>query len=136
MAIMVLTNAKVVVNSVDLSAWTKDVTLEFDAKDIDATAFNASGWETHIGGLKGGKCDLVFNEDYAASSVDATLWAALGTVIPVTVNPVNAVNSATNPQYQFSVLVTAVPGPTGKVGDLAEAKVSWPITGAVTRAVA
>ena len=44
-------------------------------------------------------------------------------------------NSATNPQYQFNVLVTQIQGPTGKVGDIAEAKVSWPITGAVTRAI-
>lgn len=135
MAILALTNAKVLVNSVDLSAYCKDLTLEFDAADLDATAMSSTGWTAHIGGLKSGKFDATFNQDYAASAVDATLFAALGTVVAVTVNPVNAANSATNPQYQFNVLVTQVPGPTGKVGDIVEAKVSWPITGAVVRAI-
>ncbi len=135
MAILALTNAKILVNSVDLSDHCKSVTLEFDAADLDATAFSSSGWTAHLGGMKSGKIDLTFNNDYAASQVDTTLFAALGTVVAVTVNPVNAANSATNPQYQFNVLVTQVQGPTGKVGDIAENSVSWPITGAVVRAV-
>jgi hypothetical protein len=135
MAILALTNAKVVVNSVDLSDHVDTVTLDFEATDLDSTAMSSSGWMTHLGGLKFGKADFTFNQDYASSSVDATLFAALGTVVAVTVNPVNAANSATNPQYQFNVLVTAVPGVSGKVGDLAKAVVSWPITAAVTRAV-
>lgn len=134
MAVLALTNAKVVVNSVDLSDHCKNVNIEFDAADLDATAMSSSGWTAHIGGLKSGKIDLTFNQDYASSNVDATLFAALGTVVAVTVNPVNSANSATNPQYQFNVLVTQVPGPSGKVGDMAEAACSWPITGAVTRA--
>lgn len=136
MAILAFTNAKVVVNSVDLSDHCKEVSVEFDAADLDSTAFSSGGWTSHLGGLKSGKVDITFNQDYAAGKVDATLWAALGTSIAVTVNPVNAANSATNPQYQFNALVTQVPGPSGKVGDILEAKVSWPIDGAVTRAVA
>jgi len=136
MAIFAFTNAKVVVNSVDLSSYVKDVTLEFDAVDLDTTAMNSNGWVSKIGGLKSGKFDVTFNQDYAASEVDATLWPLLGTVTACTVNPVNTTNSATNPQYQFNALVLQVPGPTGKVGDVAEAKCSWVISGAVTRAVA
>ena len=135
MAILALTNAKVVVNSVDLSAYVDTVTLNFEAADLDSTAMSTTGWQSHLGGLKFGKFDVTLNQDYASSAVDATLWAALGTVVAVTVNPVNAANSATNPQYQFNTLVTQVPGPSGKVGDIAKAVVSWPITGAVVRAV-
>lgn len=135
MAILAFTNAKVLVNSVDFSDHCKEISVEFDAADLDSTAFSSSGWTSHLGGLKSGKVDLTFNQDYAAAQVDVTLFAALGTVVAVTVNPVNAANSATNPQYQFNVLVTQVPGPSGKVGDILEAKVSWPITGAVVRAV-
>ena len=136
MAILAFTNAKVVINSVDFSSYCKDVTVDFTAADLNSTTMSATGWETHLGGLKSGKFDVTLNQDYAVSQVDATLWAAYGTVVPVTVNPVNAANSATNPQYQFSVLVDQVPGPTGKVGDLLEAKCSWVISGAVTRAIA
>lgn len=135
MAILALTNAKVVVNSVDLSDHVKEIMLEFDAADLDATAFSSTGWQGHIGGIKSGKIDLTFNNDFAVGSVDATLFAALGTIIPITANPVNAANSTTNPQYQFNVLVTQTQGPSGKVGDLAEVKVSWPLTGAPVRAV-
>jgi ABC-type amino acid transport substrate-binding protein len=135
MAILAFTNAKVVINSIDFSSYTKDVTVEFNAADLNSTAMSVTGWETHLGGLKSGKFDAVLNQDYAASQVDATIWAALGTVVPVTVNPTSAANSATNPAYTFNVLVTNVPGPTGKVGDLLEAKISWIITGAVTRII-
>lgn len=135
---LVFTNAKLVVNSVDLSDHGVDVTLDLSAADLDSTAFNAGGWTTHLAGLKSGKIDITFLQDYSASSVDATLWAAFlaGANVPVTVNPVNAANSATNPQYQFNATPLNHPGPTGKVGDLVQAKVSWVISGAVTRAVA
>ena len=134
MAILAFTNAKVVVNAVDLSSYVKEVTLDMAAADLDSTAMSSTGWESHLGGLKSGKFDVTFNQDYAVGQVDATIFAALGTVVAVTVNPVNAANSTSNPQYQFNVLVTQAPGPTGKVGDLLESKCSWVVTGAVTRA--
>jgi hypothetical protein len=136
MAILAFTNAKVTVNAVDLSDHCKEVSVEFDAADLDSTVFSSAGWTSHLGGLKSGKVDITFNQDYAASKVDATLWAALGTSVAITVKAVNTTTSATNPEYQFNALVNQVPGPSGKVGDILEAKISWPIDGAVTRAVA
>lgn len=134
MAVLALTNAKVVVNSVDLSDHVRKVTLNIAAEDLDTTAMSSTGYKSRIGGLKSGEIGLEFNEDFAASNVDATLWAALGTVVAVTVKAVNTTTSATNPEYQFSVLVTEHVPLDNSVGELAVLGVTWPITGAITRA--
>ena len=135
MAILALTNAKLVIASVDFSSYLTDVTLDINAADLNATAMSSAGWEAHLAGLKSFKFDATLNQDFAASAVDATLWAAFGTVVAVTANPVNAANSATNPQYQFNVVVGQYSPISGKVGDLLQTKISWVGTGAITRAV-
>jgi hypothetical protein len=135
MAVLVLTDVKVVINSVNLSDHATSCTLSIDVDDQETTAFGTSGYKSRVGGLKDGKLDIEFNQDYAASNVDATLWAALGTVVAFTAKATSAANSATNPEYQGSVLVTQVTPIDGGVGDLAKLKVSWPTTGTITRAI-
>jgi hypothetical protein len=135
MAVLVLTDVKVVINSVNLSDHATSCTLSIDVDDQETTAFGTSGYKSRVGGLKDGKLDIEFNQDYAASNVDATLWGALGTVVAFTAKATSAANSATNPEYQGFVLVTQVTPIDGGVGDLAKMKVSWPTTGAITRAV-
>lgn len=134
MAVLALTNASVTLNGVDLSAWVKQVELSVEADDLDTSAMSSSGYRSRIGGLKGGTLALTFNQDYAASAVDATLWSALGTVVTFVVKPVATTVSATNPSYSGSVLVTSATPVAGAVGDLAEVGVTFPTSGAVTRA--
>ena len=134
MAVLALTNAKVVVNSVDLSDHVRKVTLKTSADDLDTTAMSSTGYRSRIGGLKEGELGLEFNGDFASGSVDATLFAALGTVVAATVKPVNTTTAATNPEYQFNVLVTEHTPLDNSVGELATVSVSWPTTSTITRA--
>lgn len=136
MAVLALTNASITLGGVDLSAWCKNVQLEVEAEEGDTTAFSSGGWKASIGTLKGGSLSLTFNQDYAAASVDATLWPLLGTVATFTVKAVAGATSATNPAYSGSVLVTSHTPVAGAVGDVAEVGVQFPTTGAVTRATA
>lgn len=136
MAVLALTNASVVLNGVDLSAWVKNVELTVEADDLDTTAMSSGAYRSRIGGLKAGTLALTFNQDYAAGAVDATLWSALGTVVSFVVKPVAGATSATNPAYSGSVLVTSATPVAGAVGDLAEVGVTFPTTGTVTRAIA
>lgn len=133
MGVLVLTNAKVLVNSVDLSDHVTSVTLDTGADDVDTTAMGAT-FKNRTGGLKEWSVQLTFQQDYASGKVDATIWPLLGTTTTVSINPVNAANSATNPNYSGSVLVSEYPAISGSVGELSTASVTWPGAGTLTRA--
>lgn len=134
MAVFAYTNAYVVVNSVNLSDHVKSVTLTVDGAVLDATAMG-TGWTANIGGLKSGSLAITFNDDFAASNVDATIWPLLNTVTTFEIRPDAGSVGATNPKFTGSVLVaqTAV---GGGVGELAAKSVTWPTSGTVTRATA
>jgi hypothetical protein len=136
LSLLVFTNGSVVLNGVDLSSVAKSIGLNVEAEEKETTAFSATGFKSHIGGLKGGSLSITFNQDFAASSVDATLWPLLGTVVSFAVKPVNAATSATNPSYSGEILVTGYSPIANGVGDLAEVQVQFPTTGVVTRATA
>ena len=133
MAAFVITNPVIVVNGVDLSDHVTSVSLDDSVADIDTTNFASSGNHTRTGGLKDGSITIDFQNDFAASSVDATIWAARGTLVTVTVKATSSATSSTNPQYSASYLVNQYKL-GGKVGDLSTTSVTWPRSGALTRA--
>ena len=133
MSIFALTAEVVTLNSVDHSAICKSATLAVDAAQLDTTDFASGGWVEMIGGLKSGTLALEFMDDVAAGEVDSDLWSILGTVVPFTVKLTDAAVGTSNPQYTGNVLVTShTLG--GAVGDLAVKSLSFPTSGAVTRA--
>jgi hypothetical protein len=113
------------------------VTISVEADDVETTAFGGSGFRTRIGGLKSGTVDFEFHQDYAAGSIDSLIFPLLGGTAAVSVRPGGtAIASASNPQYNFDVLVTSYNPVDGAVGDLNTTSVSFPITGVITRATA
>ena len=133
MAVFAATDFTVSVNSVDLTDHCDSVSTDFNVAELGTTAFGDS-WDTKIGGLKSGNVSLNFHQDFASSSVDSTLWSALGTVVNVVLKPTSGAVSATNPSYTFPVLVTQVQPVNAGVGELATQSLTWPLAGAVTRA--
>ena len=133
MAAFVITAPVITVNAVDLSDHVDSVEIMDETADITTTNFGSSGNVTRVGGLKQGSITINFQQDYAASKVDATIWAARGTAIAVNVKATSAANSATNPRYDGSYLVTQYKPVAGKVGDLAVLSITWPRTGDLTR---
>lgn len=127
------TDAKVVINSVNLSDCVRSVTINAEVEDLEDTAMGDT-FRSRIGGLKDWSVDIEWNQDFAAAKVDATIWPLLGTVTAITINPTSAANSATNPQYGGNVLVSEYNPLDGSVGDLGTTSVSWPGAGALTRA--
>jgi len=135
MATFVLTDATLVVNSVNLSDHVRSMTLSTSAAVVDDTNMGDT-WEVKLGGRKSATLTVEFSQDFAAANVDATLFAALGTVVTWTGKPTSAATSATNPQYSGSVLVSEYQPIDGSHGDLATTSVTWPCSGAVSRATA
>lgn len=136
MARIVLTNAYVTVNSVDVSDHVASVTLNSSIDVVETTAFGTSGARSRIGGLADNSISLEFHQDYASSSIEATVYPLLGSTTTVVVKPNGSTTSATNPSYTSTVLVSEWTPLNGAVGELATASVTWPVSGAITKATA
>jgi hypothetical protein len=136
MAIFVATDFSVSINgSTALASYLTQVELKTSANDITTTSFGST-WVTRVAGLKEGSLTLQFNQDYAASAVDATLWPLLGSQATVVIKPTSTAVSATNPAYTAVCVVNDLTPVGGQIGDLATFSVTWPTTGTVSRATA
>lgn len=138
MAALALINPKISIATIDMSQYTTAVGFDAEAAQLTTTNFGTSGWETFLAGLKKGEVKIAVNGDYAVNTVDDRFWGwwAAGAAIAFAVKPTNAATSTTNPEYQFNVVPLKYSPVAGKVGELVTAEFTWPITGAITRAVA
>jgi hypothetical protein len=136
MARLVLTNAYITVNGVNLSDHIASVTLTTNRDVVETTAFSSTAARTRIGGLADNSVTLEFHQDYATSSVEATIYPLLGSTTSVVVKPNGATTATDNPSYTFSALVSEWTPLNGAVGELATASVTWSIDGAITKATA
>jgi IMP cyclohydrolase len=137
MARIVLTNAFVTINAVNLSDHIASITLTTTDDVIETTAFGTSA-RTRVGGLADNSVAFEFHQDYAASSVEATINGSpslVGTVTAVVVKPNGTTTAADNPAYSFNCLISEWTPLNGAVGELATASVTWPIDGNITKAV-
>ena len=133
MADIVLTNASIVVNSVDLSAHVTSVAINRSADAVETTAMGDTA-RTYTGGLESGTLDITFNQDYASAKVAATLYGLVNTSTTVVVKPTASAVAATNPSYTMSCFVAEYSPVDGSVGDLSTVNLSWPINGAIVKA--
>ncbi len=133
MAVTVLLNPQIVVNSVDLTNHVTTVKIEEAFEAVDVTAFGAGGKE-YAAGLGDNKISIDFQQDFAAASVDATIYPLVGQTTSITIKPLAGTTTTTNPAYVATVLVDSWTPLDGKVGALAVSSVTWPVNGLVTRA--
>jgi hypothetical protein len=136
MARIVLTNAFISVGGVDLSDLVASVTLSETFDVIETTAFSSTAAKTRVAGLEDNSITLEFHQDYATSEVEQTIYPLLGTPAAVIVKPNGSATGAFNPSYTCSAIISEWTPINGSVGELATASVTWPITGAITKAVA
>lgn len=134
MAKFAATDFDISIDSTDFSASIAAVTLDISKEQLETTSFGNTA-RTYIAGLEDASVTFSFHQDFAASAVDATLHAALGTEIAVVIKPTSAVVGAGNPSYSFNALVTQITPFSSNVGDLATQDVTFPISGPVTRAI-
>lgn len=135
MAKLVLTDVITTIGGTDYSANINQVEISVSADEVDTTAFG-SAWRTSTNGLKSGTFTVSFHQDYAAAAIDSGLWSLFGSAATVVVKPNGTAVSSSNPSYTFVCNISNLNPISGAVGDLAVANVTWPISGAVTRATA
>lgn len=127
MSTLAFIDARVEINGVDLSDWVTNVTLPREFEALEDTAMGDTG-RSRLAGLEDSTIGINFNQDFAASAVDATIAAALGTVIVIKVRPTSAAIAATNPEYVGSYLVNQYSPFGNGVGELATVNTSWPLS--------
>jgi hypothetical protein len=135
MARIVLTDAFISVGGVDLSDRVASVTLNSTFDVVETSAFSSTAAKTRVAGLADNSVTLEFHQDYATSEVEQTIYPLLGTASTVIVKPNGSVTGALNPSYTCSAIIAEWTAINGSVGELATASVTWPITGAITKAV-
>ena len=128
MARTVLTNVAVTFGTTDISSYVTSVTLGTTLDVVETTAFGNTA-RTRVAGLADNSVALEFNQDYATSALEATIYPTIGTAVSMTVRPVAGVS----PAYTFSALVSEWTPLNGAVGELATASVTWPISGVITK---
>ena len=136
MARIVLTNAYISVGGVDLSDLVASVTLNSTYDVIETTAFSSTAAKARVAGLADNSVTLEFHQDFATGEVEQTIYPLLGTAASVIVKPNGATTGAQNPSYTCSAIISEWTPINGSVGELATASVTWPVTGAITKAVA
>lgn len=133
MAKFAATDFDISIGGTDFSDSLAAVTLDISKEQLETTAFGDSA-RTYIAGLQDASVTLSFHQDFAATSVDETLHAALGTEVAIIIKPTSGAVGAGNPSYTFNALVTQIVPFSSNVGDLATQDVSFPVSGGITRA--
>jgi hypothetical protein len=135
MAVLVLTDAVITVNSIALSDHANSVTLNYEIDSVETTAFGSTGHK-FTGGLQNNSLDIEFMQDFAASNVEASIYPLVGTTTTVKVKPTSSATGATNPEYTLTGCFLAAHTPVGAaVGELAMTSLSF-TGGVLTKAVA
>ena len=114
----------VTLNSVDLSDQVTAATINQTFDELEITAM---GNTSHVfaKGLEASTVTLDFLNSYAASEVATTLQSAYGTTVTLTIKPTTAAISATNPEYQTTVLINNLTPVSGSVGDLSTQSITF-----------
>ncbi len=134
MAVHVLKDARVEVNSVVLSDHAKRVKISYTADDEDTSKMGDSS-KTCIPSLKEWSVEVEFEQDYDASKVDATLFSLIGApAFPIKIRPTSAAISPTNPEFQGNAILKSYPPVDGSHGKLHVVTASFKGTGELARA--
>ena len=122
MAIYVNKDITVLVNAVDLTTYVTNVEVVKAVDSVESTSMSSTSTNGHtfVGGIQNNTVTISFNQDFAATKVNATLTALVGVATTVVVRPTSAVVGATNPNFTLTgALMSEYRPVTGAVGDLA-----------------
>jgi hypothetical protein len=124
MAVFVLTDASVTLNTVDISSYVTQVSFTYEKDSIEVTAMGNSG-HLFTGGLQNLSVSLEVQNDQAAAKTLETLWSATGSGTNTLVIK-NATSGSPLPVFTISNAYLAASTPVnGAVGELAMQSVTF-----------
>ena len=124
MAIYLNNGVVVTLNSVALSDHVTSATINRAFSELSVTAMGDTA-EKFVKGLENSTVTLDFLSDTASANVNATLQAAWGTTVALTLKQTSATTSATNPLFSTTVLVNNTQDINGAVGDVSSQSITF-----------
>ena len=124
MAIYLSNGVVVTLNSIALSDHVTSATINRSFDELEVTAMGDTAHK-FVKGLEASTITLDFLNDTAASNVNATLQAAWGTTVTLTLKQTSAATSATNPLFSTTVLVNNTQDINGAVGDISSQSLTF-----------
>ena len=124
MAIYLSNTVQVTLNSVALTDHVTSATINRAFDELEVTAMGDTAHK-FVKGLEASTITLDFLSDTAAANVNATLQAAWGTTVTLTLKQTSAATSATNPLYSTTVLVNNTTDINGAVADIATQSITF-----------
>ena len=132
MAIFLNNKVGVKINAVDMSDHTTSVTLNYAADELEVTAMGDTAHK-FVKGLESGTLTVSLLNDTATSQVLQTLNSAFGTTVACKlIQEKGTAVSATNPVYEFDVLVNNLTPINGAVGDMGTQDITFTLNSKVT----
>jgi hypothetical protein len=130
MAIFLSNGVVVTLNSIDLSDHVTSATINRTFDELEVTAMGDTAHK-FVKGLEASTITLDFLNDTATGEVLQTLQAAWGTTVPITLKQTSAAISASNPEYQATVLVNNTTDINGAVGDISTQSITFTCNSAI-----
>lgn len=124
MAIYLSNGVVVTLNSIALSDHCTSASISRTFDELEVTAMGDTAHK-FVKGLEASTITLDFLSDAAASNVNATLQAAWGTTVALTLKQTSAATSATNPLFSTTVLVNNTQDINGAVADIATQSITF-----------
>ena len=127
------TAAAPTVPSIDISSYVTAITLTQVVDELEVTAMGDTAHK-FAAGLQAATLSIDFLNDWAAAQAMTTLQSAFGTTLAISMITVKGTAvGATNPTYQFSILVNNLtPVGSGGVADEASSSLSFTVNTPVT----
>ena len=134
MAKFKIATPQISINSSDLTAYVKEITVNWEADELESTTSGTTVTSKEfMAGLLSWTLDLTFTQDMA--NVDSVLAPLMGAdAFPVVFRAKAASVGPDNPSYSGNCILPKYSPLGGSVGDLATAKVTLRGTGALARA--
>ena len=130
MAVYLSNGVVVTLNTVALSDHVTSATINRSFDELEVTAMGDTAHK-FVKGLEASSITLDFLSDSAAANVNATLQAAWGTTVALTLKQTSAATSATNPLYSTTVLVNNTTDINGAVADIATQSITFTCNSAI-----
>ena len=116
---------EVLIGAVDVTDQCTAATFTYEFDTLENTAFGQTA-RTNVAGLQNNTLTLTMYMSYASAETYATLQPLVGTQVTVSVKPVDASASATNPQQVLTgALLASLPVVNATLGELSTVDIEF-----------
>lgn len=134
MAAIVLKDASITINAVNLSSLSNNVEIVYEIEAVETTSFG--GNRSFVGGLQNNSVTVELMQDFAATKTEATIFPLVGTTTTLIFKASTDAVGATNPSYTITGAYLASHTPiSATVGELAMTSLTF-TGGTLVKAVA